>query len=58
MCNEPTNEMDKQVSELSQAREADRKAFDELVQQLSTTGNGHPLRPTTTGAAGTVATDC
>ena len=49
---------DSRFAELSQARENDRKAFDELHTQLSTTGNGQPLRPATTGAGVAVTTDC
>ncbi|SEK13006.1 GPO family capsid scaffolding protein [Paraburkholderia diazotrophica] len=48
----------KQVAELSAAREADRKAFDELQLQLSKTESG-VQRPASTGSAGgTVTTDC
>ncbi|ADP02379.1 gp34 [Burkholderia phage KS14] len=48
----------KQVAELSAAREADRKAFDELQVQLSKTESG-VQRPASTGSAGgTVTTDC
>ncbi|WP_051481773.1 GPO family capsid scaffolding protein [Paraburkholderia nodosa] len=51
--------LEKQVAELSAAREADRKAFDELHTQLSTTGNGQPQRPHATGAgAAPITTDC
>jgi hypothetical protein len=46
-----------QLVELTQAREADRMAFDELHTQLSTTGNA-PSRPLSTGAAARVKTDC
>ncbi|HDR8929219.1 TPA: GPO family capsid scaffolding protein [Burkholderia vietnamiensis] len=48
----------KQVAELNAAREADRKAFDELHVQLSKTESG-VQRPASTGSAGgTVTTDC
>ncbi|AXF09525.1 hypothetical protein CUJ91_17495 [Paraburkholderia graminis] len=48
----------KQVAELNTAREADRKAFDELQVQLSKTESG-VQRPASTGSAGgTVTTDC
>ncbi|HDR9359281.1 TPA: GPO family capsid scaffolding protein [Burkholderia vietnamiensis] len=48
----------KQVAELNTAREADRKAFDELQLQLSKTESGQP-RPASTGsAAGVETTDC
>jgi hypothetical protein len=48
----------KQVADMSTAREADRKAFDELHMQLSQTDNGIK-RPASTGSAGgTVTTDC
>lgn len=48
----------KQVAGLNTAREADRKAFDELQVQLSKTGSGMQ-RPASTGSAGgTVTTDC
>ena len=50
--------LEKQIAALTQAREADRKAFDELQVQLSTTGNGQPQRPTTTGGDGAIVTDC
>ncbi|MFM0284148.1 GPO family capsid scaffolding protein [Paraburkholderia sediminicola] len=50
--------LETQVAELTKAREADRKAFDELQVQLSTTGNGQPSRPTTTGGDGAIVTDC
>ncbi len=50
--------LETKVAELTQAREADRKAFDELQVQLSTTGNGQPQRPTTTGGDGAIVTDC
>ncbi|ORC44365.1 hypothetical protein B2G74_33475 [Burkholderia sp. A27] len=47
-----------QVAELNTAREADRKAFDELQLQLSKTESG-VQRPASTGSAGgTVTTDC
>ncbi|CAE6855776.1 GPO family capsid scaffolding protein [Paraburkholderia domus] len=51
-------DLETKVAELTQAREADRKAFDELQVQLSTTGNGQPQRPTTTGGDGAIVTDC
>ncbi|MGC2960163.1 GPO family capsid scaffolding protein [Paraburkholderia graminis] len=48
----------KQVADLNTAREADRKAFDELQVQLSKTESG-VQRPASTGSAGgTVTTDC
>lgn len=47
-----------QLAELTAACEADRKAFAELQVQLSTTGNGQPQRPTTTGGDGAIVTDC
>jgi hypothetical protein len=50
--------LEKQVAELSAARETDRQAFDKLHAQLSTTGAGQQ-RPTTTGAAAApIKTDC
>ena len=52
------DQLEKQIAELTKAREADRQAFDELQVQLSTTGNGQPQRPTTTGGDGTIVTDC
>ncbi|MFL9993038.1 GPO family capsid scaffolding protein [Paraburkholderia sediminicola] len=52
------DQLEKQIAELTQAREADRKAFDELQVQLSSTGNGQPQRPTTTGGDGAIVTDC
>lgn len=56
---EATAKLEKQVAELSAAHEADRKAFDELRTQLSTTGNGQPQRPHATGAgAAPITTDC
>lgn len=56
---EATAKLETQVAELSAAREADRKAFDELRTQLSTTGNGQPQRPHATGAgAAPITTDC
>ncbi|RAS15836.1 GPO family capsid scaffolding protein [Paraburkholderia bryophila] len=45
------------VKELSELREADRKAFDELHTQLSKTSNT-PTRPPATGAPAAVVTDC
>lgn len=45
------------VTELTGLREADRKAFDELHTQLSTT-NGTQARPAATGAPAAVVTDC
>ncbi|MFP6558156.1 GPO family capsid scaffolding protein [Paraburkholderia sp. B3] len=52
-------DLETKVAELTQAREADRKAFDELHTQLSTAGNGQPTRPVTTGAgAAAQTTDC
>ena len=50
--------LEKQIAELAQVREDDRRAFDELHVQLSTTGNGQPQRPTTTGGDGAIVTDC
>ena len=47
----------KTVAELSKLREADRKAFDELHTQLSTT-TGTQARPPATGAPAAVVTDC
>ncbi|WP_175773411.1 GPO family capsid scaffolding protein [Paraburkholderia phenazinium] len=47
----------KTVAELSELREADRKAFDELHTQLSTT-SGTQARPPATGAPAAVVTDC
>ena len=52
------DQLEKHLAELTQARETDRKAFDELQGQLSTTGNGQPQRPTTTGGGGAIVTDC
>lgn len=53
------NALSKQFTELSEARANDRKAFDELHTQLSTTGTGLPQRPAATGAgAAAVTTDC
>lgn len=52
------DQLERQIAELTQAREADRKAFDELQVLLSTTGNGQPQRPTTTGGDGAIVTDC
>lgn len=51
--------LETQIAELAQVRESDRRAFDELHVQLSTTGNGQPLRPVATGAgAASIKTDC
>ena len=47
----------KTVNDLSELREADRKAFDELHTQLSTT-SGTQARPPATGAPAAVVTDC
>lgn len=52
------DQLAQQFAELAKARKADRKAFDELHVQLSTTGNGQPERPTTTGGDGAIVTDC
>src|SRR5471032_1058536 len=46
------------VAELTAAGERDRQAFAELQTQLSTTGNGQPLRPAATGANAEIKTDC
>ncbi|MFT4432096.1 GPO family capsid scaffolding protein [Caballeronia sp. 15715] len=46
------------VAELTAAGERDRQAFSELQIQLSTTGNGQPLRPAATGANADIKTDC
>ena len=46
------------VAELTAAGERDREAFAELRTQLSTTGNGQPLRPAATGANADIKTDC
>lgn len=55
---EATAKLERQVAELSAAREADRKAFDELHAQLSTTGAGQQ-RPAATGSgAAPITTDC
>jgi hypothetical protein len=51
-------QLEQKIAELTQARADDRKAFDELHMQLSTTGNGQPPRPTTTGGDGAIVTDC
>lgn len=51
-------ELETKVTKLTEARETDRTAFDELQVQLSTTGNGQPRRPTTTGGDGAIVTDC
>ena len=50
-------ELAAQVAALTQARDADRKAFDELHTQLSTTSST-PVRPFSKGAGATVTTDC
>ena len=47
----------KTVAELTGLREADRKAFDELHTQLSTTSGTH-ARPPATGTPAAVVTDC
>ncbi|MFP3248453.1 MAG: GPO family capsid scaffolding protein [Paraburkholderia sp.] len=52
------DQLEKQIADLTKARETDRKEFDELHMQLSTTGNGQPQRPTTTGGDGAIVTDC
>ncbi|MFM0399036.1 GPO family capsid scaffolding protein [Paraburkholderia aspalathi] len=49
--------LSKTVAELTKLREADRKAFDELHTQLSTT-SGTQARPAATGAPAAVVTDC
>jgi hypothetical protein len=50
-------ELTAQVSALSDARDADRQAFDELHTQLSNTGTATP-RPASTGTPAAVVTDC